>query len=436
MFSNCGAGDVGYRRAGFSFEVMAELDPRRLAIALLNHPGACGVAGDVRETWPDLVHRYRERAGDEPPALLAACPPCQGMSSARGRRGEMDDADSGSADERNLLVLPIAQVAFVLRPRTIVVENVPAFLKRKVRHPNSGEPVSAARLLASILAPQYVAFPFLVDLADYGVPQTRKRSFLTFVRHDEAGLNSLAWRGLAPYPRPTHAGSTEGRPHVTITEALTGLNLHPLSARQAEAACDPSGNRLHEVPVWNDHRYDMVAAIPPNSGATAWENDECPNCHEREADTQAATCGSCGAVLLRPVFQEEDGSWRLIKGFRTSSYKRMRPDEPAATITTATGHLGSHATIHPWENRLLSTLECAHLQTFPDDFRWGTALDLWGHSNVRAMIGEAVPPRFTHLHGLALRGVVTGEWAVEALTRGDRRCTTARTRLLGKMRAP
>ncbi len=43
LFSNCGAGGVGYRNAGFRFDVMAELDPKRLDVCLLNHPGAEGV---------------------------------------------------------------------------------------------------------------------------------------------------------------------------------------------------------------------------------------------------------------------------------------------------------------------------------------------------------------------------------------------------------
>src|SRR5438128_2292001 len=100
LFSNCGAGDIGYRRAGFHFEVMAELDPRRLEVALLNHPRARGVPGDLRDTWQTVITEYRASAGNVRPALLAACPPCQGMSSARGNRGRENDADAGSQDTR------------------------------------------------------------------------------------------------------------------------------------------------------------------------------------------------------------------------------------------------------------------------------------------------------------------------------------------------
>ena len=177
LFSNCGAGDVGYRDAGFRFDVMAELDPRRLDVCLLNHPGAEGVAGDLRKTWQTVIKKYRARAGKARPALLCACPPCQGMSSARSGKGSHDDAAAGSKDERNLLVTVVANVALELKPSLLVVENVPAFFTRKVHHPKDKKPVSAANYLITALADDYVAFPLVTDLCDFGVPQSRNPSF-------------------------------------------------------------------------------------------------------------------------------------------------------------------------------------------------------------------------------------------------------------------
>ncbi len=128
----------------------------------------------------------------------------------------------------------------------------------------------------------------------------------------------------------------------------------------------------------------------------------CPKCKAPENDVNAVKCSKCSTLLLRPITKNKDGSLRLIKGFHTSSYSRMYPDKPAATITTASGHFSSDNTIHPWQNRVLSPLECAKLQTFPESFNWGRALKRWGPTNVRAMIGEAVPPGFTYQHGQAL----------------------------------
>lgn len=424
LFSNCGAGDIGYAAAGFQFDVMAELDERRLKVALLNHPGAKGVAGDLRETLPSVVEAYRATVGATAPALLAACPPCQGMSSARSTRGHAEDADAGSRDHRNLLVQVIANAVRDLQPRSVVVENVQAFLTRKVRHPYTNEPISAARLLIEELEAEYGVYPLLVNLADFGVPQSRKRSFLTFFRRSEEAVHILARREWAPYPWPSNASSRK-RP-IALEDALRSFGLASLDARTSESA--ESGVQMHSVPVWPESRYRMVDAIPAGSGRSAWENDHCLRCNRRARDRSRLRCSKCGHPLPRPITTTADGELKLVTGFHTS-YRRMSPNDPAATITTASGHVGSDRTIHPWENRVLSPLECALLQTFPTSFKWGDALERWGHSNVRAMIGEAVPPLFTKKHGRVLASLLREVPPRIALSAEDIRASSAKRAL-------
>lgn len=420
LFSNCGAGDVGYRNAGFNFDVMAELDPRRLEVCLLNHPGAEGIPGDLRKTWKMVVKKYRARAGNARPALLCACPPCQGMSSARSGKGSHDDAQAGSKDERNLLVTVVAHVALELKPSLLVVENVPAFFTRKVHHPKDKRPVSAANYLITSLADDYVAFPLVTDLCDFGIPQSRNRAFLTFIRRDLPGLKKLLRMGRAPFPRATHTRD-EGNAHpITLLEALQSFGLPDLDASTPEAASANEFQGFHSVPVWDERVYAMVAAIPPFTGRSAWDNDVCSDCGPVRVLAETVTCPQCEAPLLRPIIRDRDGSYRLVKGFK-SSYRRMYCDRPAATVTTASGHIGSDYTIHPTQNRLLSPLECALLQTFPREFRWGDALKKLGHTNVREMIGEAVPPAFTKLHGEVLCGLLQRKWKRAPMAMSDER---------------
>ena len=426
LFSNCGAGDVGYRRSGFHFDVMAELDPRRLEVCLRNHPGAVGVPGDLRHTWPEVIEKYRLAVGDTPPDLLAACPPCQRYSSARGKRGQEEDGVAGSREK--LLVTVIAEVTKVLCPRIIVVENVPAFLTSKVRNPETQNEVCPAQLLVDRLAEFYVVFPVLVDLGDFGVPQVRRRAFLTFIRRDLPLLQSLIDAQQTPYPQPSHSKDFGSEP-ITLREALTSYALPSLDAATEDRAQSSDGNALHSVPVWNDSRYPMVKAIPPNSGGSAWKNNRCLSCGAAVSKPTDAVCRSCGDILPRPVIKAKNGRYRLIRGFKSSSYTRMNPDQPAATITTASGHIGSHRTIHPFEHRVLSPQECANLQTFPRDFDWGDALEKWGHTNIRIMIGEAVPPLFTKQHGQVLQKLLNQVKHRKLLLQSDRRCRNARRKL-------
>ena len=425
LFTNCGAGDVGFARAGFRFEVLAEIDRCRLAVAALNLTGSSAIPGDLRRTWPDVVSAYQDRCDGDPPALLAACPPCQSLSTANASRGKEEDADTGSKDVRNLLVLPIAEVATALGPRVIVVENVRAFLTRKVRHPHTQEAVSAAVLLISLLKEEYVAFPFLSDLADYGVPQTRVRSFITFVRRGEVCLQFLEECDAVPYPRPTHAPDHGGEP-VSLGDALHSFDLPALDAGSVSSA--RSGRSLHFVPVWGSEQYSMVAAIPAGSGASAWENDDCPECGRSGLPRDLACCATCDTRLLRPHVVEH-GQARLVTGFRRSSYRRLSPDRPAATITTSSNRIGSDRTIHPFENRVLSPLECQKLQTLPEDFEWGEVLRQSHSGLMREMIGEAVPPRFTEAHGKVLADLLDDGRPPRLLLRADRRVSNAAQKL-------
>ena len=395
---------------------MAELDPRRLEVCLLNHPGALGVPGDLRKTWQEVIEKYRTRAGQARPALLSACPPCQGMSSARSGKGSHEDPEAGSKDERNLLVVVIANVAVKLMPSLIVVENVPAFFTRKVHHPKDKKPVSAANYLISSLADHYVAFPLIADLCDFGVPQSRTRAFLTFVRKDLPGLKKLLRISGAPFPQATHTSP------VSLADALAAFALPDLDAAKPDAAQAEEYAGFHSVPVWDERTYAMVAAIPAGSGRSAWDNDVCHQCGPVKVMPETVTCPMCSAPLLRPIVQEGDGSYRLVKGFK-SSYRRMHPNRPAATVTTASGHIGSDYTIHPTQNRLLSPLECSLLQTFPRNFKWGDALKKYGHTNVREMIGEAVPPAFTKLHGEILQGLLKRSWTRTPMALCDERVT-------------
>lgn len=431
LFSNCGAGDVGYREAGFRFDVMAEKDERRLDVCILNHPGAQKVPGDLRDTWRTVVTKYRQRAGSRRPALLAACPPCQGMSSAKYDRGRGSDPDAGSKDERNLLVQVIVNVATALHPAIIVVENVQEFFTRQIRHPFTEEGISAARYLIEELQDRYQPFPILTNLCDYGVPQNRKRAFLTFARRDLPGLRRFLVEGRAPFPRPTHCKEYGGPSPISLAEALRGFNLPVLDATSRETARSTEGGGLHQVPVWSEQRYQMVAAIPPDTGRSAWENNRCGTCGDVEVGESDALCPNCGSPLLRPVIKDKDsGVFRLITGFKSSSYRRMLPNRPAPTVTTASGHVGSNITIHPAANRLLSVYECALLQTFPTDFKWGTALKDYGTTPVREMIGEAVPPLFTKLHGSVLMDLLGNKQGqVVSIASSDKRCASARTKL-------
>ena len=113
---------------------------------------------------------------------------------------------------------------------------------------------------------------------------------------------------------------------------------------------------------------------------------------------------------------------------RLNSKSRQFAGQIFPTITTASGRISSDNTLHPTEHRVLSPLECQHLQTFKPTFNWGDALEDHGVMNLRAMIGEAVPPLFTEMHGRVLVRVLEGTVA-RAMRATDPRVVSARRSL-------
>jgi DNA (cytosine-5)-methyltransferase 1 len=437
-FSSAGIGDYGYRFAGFSFKVHAELRSERLEYYKLNHPRSRAVLGDLRTTWHDVVDEYRAREGREAPALLTGMSPCQGMSPSTHHEREGRSRQI-SKDPRNTLPFVLVDVARELRPLSIVVENVPGIVTTRVRDSSSGEVGTVASLLAKKLD-GYACYPITLQFADYGIPQRRQRTLLTFLRSDLPCISLMRRTRTLPYPRKTHDRSSRfGRlAWLPACDFLGPPRFRPLSSFSEGRARDPL-DQLHYVPIYDRKRFELVRRIPSMSGRSAYQNDRCPSCDAESIPEGIASCPACEAPLFsRPIVLDSAGP-RLITGHKTS-YQRMCSDLPVGTITTSSGHLGSDAKIHPWENRLLSPRECMTVQTIPATFRFGKpqcAVQTW---LLRQTIGEAIPPWFTFLHGLVLRSLLGAgnaakillsetDYDVEDLTIESVECRGARRRL-------
>ncbi len=401
LFSGGGLSDIGYAAAGFEFVAHLERDLERAAIGCRTHRGSRWFVGDVREQLGSLIEHCRA-TGHERVDLLVATPPCQGMSSSNPSRGKRSSGAARRNEARNSLLLQLVAAARALSPRVIVAENVRQILT--LRASFGAERGFVIDLLREHL-PEYEFWSGVVNVADHGVPQDRRRAVIVGARRDEPWVGALSTRLLLPWPRPTHAevGGAKRLPWVCVKEWMEFMGYAKLDARTPELATgdDP----LHFVPSYDEKRYRLVKDIPKNSGRSAYENSRCPSCCQTSVPIGLARCATCGHPLWNRPIVGTGKNARLIKGF-ASSYRRMRPDRPAATITTNSSHIGSDFKIHPSEHRVLSILECADLQTVPRWFDWAGALDLGQTYLVRNLIGEAFPPYFTMLHGKVLVGLL------------------------------
>lgn len=196
LFSGCGGLSTGLIAAGFEVLSAVEINQTAADTYGLNHPTVNLIVDDVRNvTAVSLLRRHNLRIGELD--LLAGCSPCQGFS--RLRKGE-----SGSTDPRNQLVLEFLRLVRGLRPKTVFMENVPGLITTEY-----GEKLFK-EILAELTRLGYTVDYRVVDTADYGVPQFRKRFVL---------LGSRYKRHPIELPEVTHAS-----PEVSVRQNKLAWN--------------------------------------------------------------------------------------------------------------------------------------------------------------------------------------------------------------------
>ncbi len=409
LFSGAGLSDLGYELAGYGFVVQVEIDEKRAAIGADNFPNSYWLTCDVQNAQDDIVYAYRRRTSRRLD-LLVATPPCQGMSSSNPSRGKRQTSRAKALEYKNRLLLEVTPIARLLEPRIIVIENVRQVLTLKVEV--DGIQSTAVDVLSDRL-PEYTLFRSVVNVADYGIPQVRRRALIVAVHNDEPRLKSMVSQDqpLAPFRTHAERSANGSKPWVNIREWLESMEYEPLDSRNKEEA--RGTHPLHFVPSYGQDRYRQISEIPAYSGRSAYENDVCPSCKRQNVDVGRISCPCCGDVMRNRPFVERDGRPSLIRGFK-SSYRRMSSVRPAYTITTNSSHIGSDYKIHPWENRVLSILECADLQTVPRFYDWTRAIEGRTPYLIRQLVGEAFPPYFTYLHGQVLTGLLSSSQSSQA----------------------
>jgi len=405
LFSGAGLSDMGYDLAGFEFTVQVEKDPKRAQLGNSNFSRSTWIVGDVRRSTAKIVAGFKGATGHDLD-LLVATPPCQGMSSSNPGRGRREDSHR-LHEEKNKLILAIIPVARRLAPRLIVAENVRPILTLTASH--KGRRDRVIDFLRRELE-AYEVFEGVVNAADYGVPQIRKRAIILAVRKDQPFLHRLLREDLLPWPCVTHAESRRPGQHqwLSVRDWFTFMEYEPLDAKDRDSA--NGQHPLHFVPHYRRQpdRYLQVSQIPPYGGRSAYENSSCPECAVADVPHGLANCPRCGGLMRNRPYVRDGNKFRLIRGFGRSSYRRMPADRPAATVTTNSSHVGSDFKIHPWENRVLSILEAADLQTVPRFYDWSLALRERHNYLIRNVIGESFPPYFTYLHGRLLGRLLAG----------------------------
>jgi DNA (cytosine-5)-methyltransferase 1 len=397
----CGAGGLaeGFRQAGCSIVVGSDADPDACATFSLNFPEATTVYGDLRQR--DVKRRVTGAAGDRIDILIGG-PPCQAFSQVRNHARLIDDP-------RNSLYREFVGMLQVLEPRAFVMENVPGMEQMGVR-----EQVMEDLAVDGL----YSVRSQVVDAADFGVPQTRKR-IIFFGIDSSLDIDPPVMQGsgaTTAFSLERRNGGARVRYRVTSNRSL----LVPLdqlndpedtafvTAEQALSDLDvlSAGERRDEMPA--DALKAPVSAyqrqMREGLGATI-RNVSVPRLNE---DTRLRLMGLPPGGNFRDLPEElteryltgerwgpSNGTGRLGRQ-HFYAYRRLHPGLWSWTLNTK-----ADSVYHYRRARALSVREFARLQSFPDRFAFTTDPrpgDLPGridggaaHSRYR-QVGNAVPP--------------------------------------------
>ena len=330
IFAGGGGLAVGLERAGFKAVAAIELERHAAATFKANHPKVQVFRQDVREiSGAELL-----KLGGGSIDVLAACPPCQGFSSLTYKY-KRDDA-------RNHLVSEVARLTEEMLPTAVMVENVPGLA-------NKGRPLFDD-LVTRLERLGYICNWDVLQVADYGIPQMRRRLVL------------LAGKGFKiEMPAATHSRTgSEGKPRwKTVRDAIGHLS-------DATAFVDAQANGGAHLVDWHVTRKlsetNTQRLLQAKAGASGQETPDHlrPKCHR--------------------------GGY---SGF-SNVYGRMKWDEPSPTITAGCTTLSKGRFGHPDQTRTISLREAALLQTFPPNYHFETDV----FERACEIVGNALPCDF------------------------------------------
>ncbi len=388
LFSGCGGFDLGFAQAGF--EPVAAYD-----------------------FWPAAVENYRRNIGghtevrdlsakklvlDGTCDVLLSGSPCQGFSTV-GRR----DLD----DPRNRLLGAAVSAAQQLKPKAVVIENVPGV--RFGAHKSYW--ITAIRGLEAL---GYAVQEVSLQADEFGIPQARTRVMLIATKgriaptlHFESRPKLMLGDALNDIktahnhnPRILSADSSDGKisRRIAVGQKLCDVrggasSIHTWSVPEVFGATSAQERLVLEKILVLRRRNRVRSFGDADPVAIALIANEL-SMQERVAESIVRTLEE-KLYVRRP-----DGLVDLKRTFN-GKYRRLDSASPSPTVHTQFGE--PKYFLHPAEHRGYTVREAARIQSFPDNYVFsGSVRDQY------KMIGNAVPPPLGFAVAMSLRNAISG----------------------------
>jgi DNA (cytosine-5)-methyltransferase 1 len=332
LFSGAGGMSVGASMSGIDVRYAVELDKHAAATFELNHKGATLLNQDVRKV---TAEQFRDLDKNKQKIIFGG-PPCQGFSTSNQKNRDMDNPN-------NWLYKEYVRLVDEVRPDWIVFENVKGLLETE-----NGFFLNA--VLVGFKELGYTTSHFVLNSADFGVPQKRNRLFIIGSLH----------------------GVEIGKPEPTVNKYRT----------VKDAISD-----LPELENGDSPDFEEYSKVARNTYAKLMRGDleRCGN---------HVVTNNAPHIVKRYGHIPQGGNWEdipkhLMQNYtdvsrcHTGIYRRLKEDEPSVVI----GNFRKNMLVHPWKDRGLSVREAARLQSIPDWFRFTGSIGFQ-----QQQVGNLVPP--------------------------------------------
>ncbi len=347
IFSGCGGVSCGLSLAGFKVKSAVEIEKHAVETYLNYEPlsnvnvlneDICNLSGE------QILKAAKIKKDDI--YLFAGCPPCQNFSRQNPLNKNKTD------EERKKLLFEFLRLIEEILPPFILMENVPG-IKGDFNKAILSE-------FLQRLKKYYVVKEDILNAANYGVPQARKRFVLHAVRNDiNQELENIGFTFELPKPTYDKKGCNGLKKWKTVKEAIGDL-----PAIKAGEEYEGDGKiHNHKCAGLSDKNMQRIQAIRKSGGSrSGLPKDLVLECHKKK---------------------DENGN--VFSG-HGDVYGIMDPDKPAPTITGGCLCYSKGRYGHYSQDRAISIREAARLQTFPDDFVFSNSL-----TDSALQIGNAVP---------------------------------------------
>ena len=321
LFSGCGGLDLGFRKAGFHTILATDIWDIACKTLELNNAADSVVCGDIR----DMDFTQYEGKID----VVIGGPPCPPYSQTRHylthMKGGFDDEKAGFA------VPEYFRAIEEIKPKVFLFENVDGFTFKTYEKPMAFLKEKSEKLGYNITYK-------VINAANYGVPQTRKRFICVGIKKE---------LGTFIFPPETHSekGEEGKKKWVTCGEVLSDSD-------------DITEEEMQQRPGSKD--YDLLVGIPPGKNYLFY------TAHEGYPE---------------PIFKWKSRYWTFLL--------KLTPYRPSWTIQAS---LSNNQGPFHWRNRFLRISEIKRIQTIDDDYQLiGDLKEQW------RQVGNAVPSKLAYV---------------------------------------